>query len=115
MKKLMFALVFVLLGLVVSDASARYRRGGCYDGSCKTECAAPCESSCKPSSCKVDFVEEQACPDTPCCVRYVRVEEPALVTKHINYSVACPTGCNEEQKAAGMMKAGETWDYNANK
>ena len=107
MKKLMFALMFALLSLVVSDASARYRSGGCYDGSCKTECAAPCESSCRP--CKVDFVEEQPCPETPCCVKYVRVEEPALVTKHISYSVNCPTGCTQEQKDAGMMKAGETW------
>ena len=104
MKKLMFALMFALLGLVV-DASAGYRR-------CYSRCAQPCKVECPQvaaTPCKVDFVEEQACPETPCCVKYVRVEEPALVTKHISYSVNCPTGCTQEQKEAGMMKAGETW------
>ena len=105
MKKLMFALMFALLGLVV-DASAGYR--SCYSRSCKVECPQTCKAeACAP--CKVDFVEEQPCPETPCCVKYVRVEEPALVTKHISYSVNCPTGCTQEQKDAGMMKAGETW------
>jgi hypothetical protein len=107
MKKLMLALFFALLGLAVSDAEARYRR--CYDNC--NPCEKVCEESCKPKCCKVDFVEEEACPEPPCCVRYVRVEEPALVTKHVSYSVACPTGCTAEEKAAGMMHAGETWNY----
>lgn len=109
MKKLMFALMLVLFGLVGSDASAGYRNCG---RRCERRCPEPCpvqETVARP--CKVDYVQEDACPATPCCVKYVRVEEPALVTKHISYSAECPTGCTAEQKAAGMMKAGETLDY----
>lgn len=112
----MLTLMLALLGLVTSDASARYRSSRCYDKGCAVSCDTACEPTCDPCRpCKVDYVEEDACPETPCCVRYVRVEEPALVTKHVSYSVACPSNCTEEQKAAGMMKAGESWDYNANK
>jgi hypothetical protein len=110
MKKIMFTLLFALLGLAFMDASAGYRR--CWNrGNCAKSCAPKCERACEPCAkpCKVDFVEEQPCPEAPCCVRYVRVEEPALVTKHVDYTFECPTGCTEENKAAGMMKAGETW------
>lgn len=114
MKKLMVALLLAVLGLSVMDTSAFYRR--CWRNNncnrCEKRCEPKCERACEPCArpCKVDFVEEEACPQPPCCVRYVRVEEPAEVTKHVNYTVACPTGCTPEEKAAGMMNAGETWE-----
>ncbi|MEX0940603.1 MAG: hypothetical protein WDZ41_04550 [Candidatus Babeliales bacterium] len=113
MKKLTLALVFIFLGLAVTEASARYRECGwrkCYDR-CEPACPVV-ERACPPSrACKVDKIVEEPCPAVPCCVRYVRVEEPAIITKHVSYSAECPTGCTQEQIDAGMMKAGETWDY----
>lgn len=114
MKKLMFALMLALVGAAANDAFAGgyYRTGRCYKR-CESRCevACPAVESCPKPACKVDRVVEAPCPAVPCCVRYVKVEEPALVTKHISYSVECPSGCTEEQKAAGMMKAGETINY----
>ena len=111
MKKLMLALV-ALLGLAAFQAEAGYRR--CYQRSncnpCKVveTCAAPCTETCN-----VDKIVEAPCPDVPCCVRYVKVEEPAIITKHISYSWDCPTGCTPAQQAAGMMKAGEQGTFSA--
>lgn len=116
MKKLLILLVGATLALTMVDASAWYRH--CYQRGCRTErCEKkPCHEykSCA-TPCQVDFVEEEACPAVPCCVRYVKVEEPAEVTKHISYSVACPSGCTQEEKAVGMMQAGQTWNYEGSK
>ena len=110
MKKIMLTLL-AIAGFVAFDAAAGYRN--CYkrcQRTCDTACVERvCEKSCGP--CKVDRIIEQPCPEAPCCVRYVKVEEPAMVTKHIDYSWACPTGCSEENKAAGMMKAGESGSF----
>ncbi|MGE0206481.1 MAG: hypothetical protein AB7R69_01385 [Candidatus Babeliales bacterium] len=107
MKKLMLALAIFA---AAASAEAGYRN--CYTrGTCKTSCVERvCEPKCSP--CKVDRIVEQPCPEAPCCVRYVKVEEPAIITKHISYSWACPSGCSEENKAAGMMKAGEHGNFN---
>jgi hypothetical protein len=109
MKKLM-ALLLVLVGLAASEASAGYRH--CYGRRCRTRCAEPLrvtEVASRP--CKVDLVQEEACPEAPCCVKYVKVEEPALITKHISYSAECPSGCTPAEQKAGMMHAGETINY----
>ena len=105
MKKLMLTLL-TLVGFVAFEATAGYSR--CYKRSSCSPCRVEpvCETACA-EACKVDRIVESACPDVPCCVRYVKVEEPALITKHISYSWECPSGCTPEQKAAGMMKAGE--------
>lgn len=114
MKKLMLTLI-AISGLVALDATAGYRR-------CLRRCdyvCDPCYKPCKPEKvcvpcaepCKVDKIVEEACPVAPCCVRYVKVEEPALITKHISYSWECPAGCTPEQQAAGMMKAGDSGSF----
>ncbi|MGB8467484.1 MAG: hypothetical protein WCE21_00615 [Candidatus Babeliales bacterium] len=109
MKKLFVALLAVL-GLVMLNAEAHYRRcGSRCEKTCAPKCHKPCEVKCK-QSCNYDKVEEEPCPDVPCCVRYVRVEEPAQITKHISYTAECPSNCTPEEKAAGMMNAGETWN-----
>lgn len=113
MKKLMLTLMLSLLGLAISDANAGFR--SCYSNRC---CAKRCEKvcpervyECPKQACKVDRVVEEPCPAVPCCVRYVKVEEPALITKHISYTAECPAGCTAEQQQAGMMHAGEKWQY----
>lgn len=109
MKKIMLTLL-ALLGFVAFEATAGGYR--CYRRSrCERPCVEKvCETAC-PSPCKVDKIVEAPCPEAPCCVRYVKVEEPAIVTKHISYSWECPSGCSEENKAAGMMKAGEQGSF----
>lgn len=109
MKKLMLVAVFAIAGLALTEATAGYRK--CYNrcAPCKTTCEPVCETAC-PKPCKVDRIVEEPCPAVPCCVRYVKVEEPALITKHVSYSVECPSGCTPEEKAAGMMQAGEVWE-----
>lgn len=108
MKKLLIVL-FAVLGLVIVDAQAHYRACG-RNNSCSAKSACTEEVKTCAQACKVDRVIEQPCPALPCCERYVAVREPALVTKHISYSVSCPDGCTEAQKAVGMMHAGETWE-----
>lgn len=107
MKKLMLAL---LVGLVAFEATAGgyrcYRRNRC-EKTCEVKTCAP---ACA-TPCKVDFIKEAPCPEAPCCVRYVKVEEPALVTKHVSYSWECPSGCSAENKAAGMVGAGQTGTF----
>ena len=79
MKKIVLAtLVALALGLVVTDASARYRNyNNC--GSCAKSCEDECE------------VREEACGIPPCCL--TAVEVPARKVKHVSYSWKCPTGC----------------------
>lgn len=128
-KTLLLTLVAVVFGLGVSQAEAGYSRKYCCPkencGSwrqcyvkpdrCEYECEPKCVEKCPQPACTVDKVihNEEPCPAVPCCVRYVRVEEPALITKHvdISYTAECPTGCTPEQQAAGMLKAGQSIDY----
>lgn len=113
-KTLLLTLIAVVFGLAINEAQAKYARNGwrsCYEGPC---CPKKCYDECKPKceenpcgTCNVVRVIEDPC-CAPCCERYVRVEEPALVTKHISYSYECPSGCTMQQKQAGMLQAGQT-------
>lgn len=89
MKKLLLAAALAFVGLVaVNDASA-WRR---YGYGCNT-CHKTCHTACK------ERVIEQPCEPAPTCCRYVRVEEPAIRTKHVSYSWACPPTCAQENAA----------------
>jgi hypothetical protein len=94
MKKLMLV-VLALLGLAAAtDASARGYYGRCYDRCQPKCCPKVCEPKCCPKPCV--RVEEEPKPEPKCCVRYVRVEEPCVWTKHISWSCECPSTCQEE-------------------
>ena len=80
MKKLVLAALAVLAVVFAFDAEARYNCGACPKKSCK-------------SACRVIEAER---PTPPCCVRYVRVEEPAQEIKHVSYSYECPSDCAVE-------------------
>lgn len=102
MNKLMLSLVVALFAVVATDAFARCGYKACNKVSYATEC---------PKACRVDRVIESPCPAVPCCTRYVKVEEPALITKHISYSVECPSNCTAEMKNAGMLQAGQSINF----
>jgi hypothetical protein len=82
MKKLLLAAV-AFVALFAMSADARHYK------SCNT-CPTKVAKCCK------EKVLEEACPVPPCCVRYVRVEEPAIRTKHVSYSWECPSSCATE-------------------
>lgn len=113
-KALLLTLIAIAFGFAVNEANARYAKNGwrsCYEGPCcePKSCEKKCDP-CQPNPCGtcniVKVIEDPCC--APCCERYVRVEEPALVTKHISYSYECPAGCTPAQKQAGMLQAGQT-------
>lgn len=111
-KYLLLVVATIAFGLGLSNIEAGYRR--CYSGPCEKTCA-PCENKqvCG-SPCAVSRVIEDPC-CAPCCVRYVKVEEQPIITKHISYSYECPSGCTPEQKQlAGTIQAGQTAYSSAN-
>ncbi|HEX2978083.1 MAG TPA: hypothetical protein VHO47_03110 [Candidatus Babeliales bacterium] len=89
MKKLVLAALAVA-ALFAFEADARY---GC--------------NTCPKKRCCAERVVEEACPQAPCCVRYVRVEEPAQRTKHVSYSWECPSDCATE---APKLMVGQTYE-----
>lgn len=94
MKKVLLAtlLAFVTLA-VVSDASARYNRGGNCGRRCERSCERTCDNSCNPPV-NITRVEEKPCGPAPCCLTAVQV--PANLVKHVEYSWECPTGCTTQ-------------------
>lgn len=103
-KNLLVVLAAAIFGLAF-QAEAGYRK--CYNNACETKSCAPKSCPASAPKCVVGKVFEEPCPPIPCCVRYVRVKEPARVNQHISYSVECPSTCTEEQKAAGMIDASQ--------
>jgi hypothetical protein len=94
MKKLVLAALAVF-SLFAFDASAWYRYGN------------RCNACPRTTRCCAERVIEQPCEPAPCCVRYVRVEEPAQKIKHVSYSWECPSDCAVEAGRVNLM-SGQT-------
>lgn len=92
MKRVVLALTLAVVGLFATDASARFfRNGGCNTGckpaACETTCKKPCRKPYK-------IIDMEPC-DPPCCVRWVKVKEPAICIRECRW--VCPDNCTEDQ------------------
>jgi hypothetical protein len=98
MKRVVLALILAVAGLVATDASARCFRNGCSTRSygyraCETACRPACKPACRPNYKVIDVPPCEA----PCCVRWVKVKEPAICIRECRW--VCPTNCVEESSA----------------
>jgi hypothetical protein len=106
MKKLMIIALFGLAALIATDASAWYRRYGRYYngcGSCYRSCE-PCAKTCEPCAepIKICKTIEEEMPACPRCIKWVPVEAPCNVTRHIYYKCECPAGYTQDGIKEGV-------------